>query len=80
MRKGGLVAVALLVAGVLAACGQTGDLYLPDQARDIVTRPAQPAPPPATDSPNSPQTPDSPAQPPPNETEKQKEKPGAPRS
>ena len=48
----------------LAACGQTGPLYLPDEARGVVTRPSQPAPAPeTTTAPNSPRTPDSPAQP-----------------
>ena len=56
-------AAALL--GSLAACGQKGPLYLPEQAREVVTRPAQ-TPPPAPDSqaPNTPQTVDSPAAPP----------------
>ncbi len=50
----------------LAACGQQGPLYLPNnEPRDIVTRPTQtpPQPPAAEDSseaPNSPQTVDSP--------------------
>ena len=35
--------VALLVSA-LAACGQTGKLYLPDAPGDIVTRPASPPP------------------------------------
>ncbi len=53
----------------LAGCGQTGDLYLPEPAREIVTRPAatpQPPPPPAdaTPGPNSPSTVDSPQAPP----------------
>jgi predicted small lipoprotein YifL len=52
-------AVSLL--GSLAACGQKGPLYLPDQAREVVTRPTQtPAPAPDAQSPNSPQTVDSP--------------------
>jgi predicted small lipoprotein YifL len=51
------------VLGALAGCGQKGPLYLPEQAREVVTRPAQePAPVPAPDTraPNSPQTVDSP--------------------
>jgi len=44
------VLAALLV--MLAACGQKGQLYLPDQAREVVTRPAQtPAPAPEAPSP-----------------------------
>ena len=52
-------AIALL-ALVLAGCGQTGKLYLPDAASDVVTRPAE-TPPASTpaEAPNSPQTPDS---------------------
>jgi predicted small lipoprotein YifL len=42
-----LVAAALL--GPLAACGQKGPLYLPEQAREVVTRPAQ-TPPAAPDA------------------------------
>jgi len=52
--------IALLMLGVLAGCGQTGKLYLPDTASDVVTRPAET--PPASEktaAPNSPQTPDS---------------------
>ena len=54
------VFAALLVT--LAACGQKGQLYLPDQARDVVTRPAQ-TPAPDAQAPNSPQTVDSPLEP-----------------
>jgi predicted small lipoprotein YifL len=52
----------LIAAALLAACGQKGPLYLPDEARDIVTRPAQTPATPAgeTEAPNSPQTIDSP--------------------
>jgi len=64
-----LARAALACAGLacawLAGCGQTGDLYLPDQPREIVTRPAAtpPPPPPPSDAPqapNSPGTADSP--------------------
>jgi predicted small lipoprotein YifL len=62
-------AVALLAA--LAGCGQKGPLYLPEQPKEIVTRPTQtpagpqapqPAPeaPPLPQAPSSPQTADSP--------------------
>ena len=54
------VCAALLVT--LTACGQKGPLYLPDQARDVVTRPAQ-TPAPDSQAPNSPQTVDSPLEP-----------------
>lgn len=53
----------LAAAALLTACGQKGPLYLPDEARDIVTRPAQPpAATPAEDAgaPNSPRTIDTP--------------------
>ncbi|HEU5137106.1 MAG TPA: lipoprotein [Steroidobacteraceae bacterium] len=53
-------ASALLMLVVLAGCGQTGKLYLPEAASDVVTTPAET--PPASDrteAPNSPQTPDS---------------------
>jgi predicted small lipoprotein YifL len=50
--------VALLMLGALAACGQTGKLYLPDAASEVVTRPAATPPEPEkTGAPNSPQTP-----------------------
>ena len=59
------VTLALLVALALAGCGQKGALYLPGEAREIVTRPTQtpPAAPPAPqpgDAPNSPRTVDAP--------------------
>ena len=58
-----VIAVALL--GLLAGCGQKGPLYLPDQARNIVTRPSgSSAPPGQSQAPNTPQSPDSSAQPP----------------
>ena len=55
------VTLALLVALALAGCGQKGALYLPGEAREIVTRPTQtpPAPQPG-DAPNSPRTVDAP--------------------
>jgi predicted small lipoprotein YifL len=51
-----------IAASLLTACGQKGPLYLPDEARDIVTRPAQSPATPAegTEAPNSPRTIDSP--------------------
>jgi len=55
------ILMLLFAAGALVACGQTGKLYLPDAASEVVTRPV--ATPPATEStaPNSPQTVDTPA-------------------
>jgi predicted small lipoprotein YifL len=53
--------LAALLACAMTACGQKGDLYLPDAPPEVVTRPA-----PAsgtsdtTEAPNSPQTVDSP--------------------
>jgi predicted small lipoprotein YifL len=60
----------LLPSLLLGACGQQGPLYLPDEARDIVTRPVQtPTQPPdagaEAQAPNSPQTVDSPVPAPP---------------
>ena len=61
----GAASLTLLAAGVLAACGQKGPLYLPDTASEVVTRPtATPPPEESTSAPNSPQTADSPAEPP----------------
>jgi predicted small lipoprotein YifL len=87
-------ALALVGALALVACGQKGPLYLPDQAGEIVTRPAAtPEPPESTGAPNSPQTVDSPeagaspapevvAPPPdsdPTEADKKKQDPARPR-
>jgi predicted small lipoprotein YifL len=36
--------LAYILVTVLAGCGQKGPLYLPDEARDVVTRPATPSP------------------------------------
>jgi predicted small lipoprotein YifL len=62
-----LAATFLFTVYTLSGCGQTGELYLPDQPRAVVTPPAQTAPatppatPPATTAaPNSPQTLDTP--------------------
>ncbi len=56
------IVVACVLAASLAGCGQKGPLYLPEEARDIVTRPAPPSSPSA---PSSPETVDSPDTPPP---------------
>jgi predicted small lipoprotein YifL len=56
-----LVLVAMSCVGLLTACGQKGDLYLPDAPREIVTRPAPSSPSSeTTETPNSPQTVDAP--------------------
>ena len=54
-----LAAAFVLALCTLAGCGQTGELYLPDRPREIVTRPTQ-APPAPTTAPDSPHTVDSP--------------------
>jgi len=57
--------LAWLLLALLAGCGQKGPLYLPDEARGIVTRPAPPAAPGETQqAPSTPATPDSPQGPP----------------
>jgi predicted small lipoprotein YifL len=54
----------LLAFAALAGCGQKGPLYLPDQAREIVTRPAVSSAPGEThEAPSSPHTTDTPQQP-----------------
>jgi len=54
-----VLACALCVA--LAGCGQKGPLYLPDEAKEVVTRPTQTPPAePAPEGSNTPQTPDTP--------------------
>jgi predicted small lipoprotein YifL len=60
-RPRAIVGAVCLVAAAFAGCGQKGPLYLPDEARDVVTRPAPPADPAA---PNSSETVDSPDTPP----------------
>lgn len=47
------LAGAALAALLLAACGQKGPLYLPDQTGEVVTRPTQtpPVPPPPAEDP-----------------------------
>jgi hypothetical protein len=62
------VSCALIAAAalLLAACGQTGRLYLPErpgEAGEIVTRPTQTPPAEPTPAPNSPQSVDSPPAP-----------------
>jgi predicted small lipoprotein YifL len=54
----------VLLAMVLAGCGQKGPLYLPETTGEVVTRPAQTPPPADTgNSSSSPQSVDSPATP-----------------
>jgi predicted small lipoprotein YifL len=78
--------LAWLSLALLAGCGQKGPLYLPDEARGIVTRPAPPttAPGETQQSPSTPATPDSPQGPAnpapevtPPDTDKDKKAPGA---
>jgi len=67
LRVAGAVALlGLLSAGLLAGCGQKGPLYLPEKARDIVTRPAgsTTTPPEEPQAPSTPRSPDSTPQPP----------------
>jgi len=59
------IAIAVSLLGLLAACGQKGPLYLPDQAHEVVTRPAGSQTPPENPQvPNTPGTVDSPESPP----------------
>jgi predicted small lipoprotein YifL len=62
-----LVLPALLSALLLAGCGNTGDLYLPESGTtgEVVTRPSPPpSPEGSSDTSNSPQSVDSPVVPP----------------
>jgi predicted small lipoprotein YifL len=62
------IALGALVLG-LAACGQTGPLYLPDKGGDVVTRPAGQT----QQSPQTPETAPQPStQPQPNDSESEK--------
>ena len=74
---------SLCATALLAGCGKTGALYLPERGGEVVTRPSQPPPAAGTgDAASSPQTVDSPAAPanpapevtPPSSTEPVKEK------
>lgn len=55
-----LLLFASLFTSLLAGCGQTGKLYLPEETGEVVTRPASSEPPPVDAPANSPQTVDSP--------------------
>jgi predicted small lipoprotein YifL len=64
-RAAVLALLPVLYCAALAGCGRRGDLYLPGEAREIVTRPVQtPDPGNQTETSNSPQTVDSPETPP----------------
>jgi predicted small lipoprotein YifL len=63
-RSAALLGLAALIASTLVGCGQTGELYLPEPASEVVTKPADSPPSENTQAPNSPQTPDSPPTPP----------------
>jgi predicted small lipoprotein YifL len=79
--------LTLGVASLLAGCGQTGKLYLPERPGEVVTRPTQTPPPelsvespnssPSVDSPPSPDTP-APEVTEPDEAAKKKNGAGAP--
>ena len=60
MAPASAVFVLGLACVALAGCGQTGDLYLPEPAREIVTRPGTTPPPPAPQSTDAPQPASSP--------------------
>ena len=55
--------IAALAVACLAACGQTGPLYLPESQGEVVTRPTQTPPEDAGGSASSPQSVDSPPAP-----------------
>lgn len=56
------IALVFSAAALLAGCGQTGKLYLPEPSGEVVTRPTQ-TPPQSPPPPDSPQTVDSPSLP-----------------
>ena len=68
-----LVLMGACAATLLPGCGQKGPLYMPDQATEIVTRPAQ-APDKAPDTPQSVDSPQAPANPAPEVTPPDKDK------
>ncbi len=75
------IAFVVTAAALLAACGQTGPLYLPDRGGAVVTRPAgdTPATPPpegaATRQPSPEAAPQPSTQPPESSTNKSEKKP-----
>jgi predicted small lipoprotein YifL len=75
----GRISFVITAAALLAACGQTGPLYLPDRGGAVVTRPAGESPPPedgATREQGSPETAPQPStQPPESSTNKSEKKP-----
>jgi predicted small lipoprotein YifL len=75
----GRISFVITAAALLAACGQTGPLYLPDRGGAVVTRPAGESPPPedgATREQVSPETAPQPStQPPESSTNKSEKKP-----
>jgi len=81
------IIIAASLLGPLAACGQKGPLYLPDQAREVVTRPAgsqtpteksqAPDTPGTVDSPQSPPNPAPEVTKPDDDKDKDKKEPGA---
>jgi predicted small lipoprotein YifL len=60
-RRAAQIGIAAFLVSAFAACGQKGDLYLPDAPPEVVTRPAPTSKDStSTDAPNSPRTVDSP--------------------
>ena len=55
-----IIPAAVAALAMLAGCGQTGQLYLPDSQGEVVTRPTQTPPPDSGTTPDSPQSVDSP--------------------
>jgi len=72
MKQISLTGLACILAATLAGCGQKGPLYLPDEARDVVTRPAPPANSGAPESPGAGDSPDLPPSPVPEDADKDK--------
>ena len=74
------IVISCALLGLLVACGQKGPLYLPDEARDVVTRPAgsqAPNTPDTVDSPESPPNPAPEVTAPDDDNDKDKKEPGA---
>ena len=78
MKQISLTGLACILAATLAGCGQKGPLYLPDEARDVVTRPAPPANSGTPESPKTDASPDVPASPAPEDADEDKDKNGKP--
>lgn len=57
-RLASLIGLPCILALALGGCGLKGPLYLPGEARDVVTRPAPPSDPSAPSSPETVDAPD----------------------